>query len=123
MKLTSIPQLARNANRLREILTILSKYGLADWASRLEIDRVKDLFKSKDGTGLTERSHESRIRMALTELGTTYIKFGQMLSTRADLVGPELAKELSELQSGAPADSPAAARATVEAELGQPLAE
>ncbi len=123
MKLTSIPQLARNANRLREILTVLSKYGLADWVSRLDIERAKDLFKSRDGTGLAHQSHESRIRLALTELGTTYIKFGQMLSTRADLVGPELAKELSTLQEGAPADPPQAARATVEAELGQPLAE
>src|SRR5262249_9658783 len=123
MKLTSIPQLARNANRLREILTILSKYGLADWVSRLEMDRVKDLFKSKDGTGLTEMSHESRIRRALTELGTTYIKFGQMLSTRADLIGPELANELSLLQEGAPSDPHGVARSTVESELGQPLAE
>src|SRR5207248_2388873 len=123
MKLTSIPQLARNANRLREILTILSKYGLADWLSRLETERFKDLFKGRDGTGLAALSHESRIRLALTELGTTFIKFGQMLSTRADLIGPELAKELSALQSDAPADPPAAVRAAVETELGQPLDE
>lgn len=123
MKLTSIPQLARNVNRLREIITVLSKYGLADWLSRLESERIKDLFKGKDGKALSELSHEARIRRALTELGTTYIKFGQMLSTRADLVGPELADELSALQAAAPADPPAVARATVEAELGQPLAE
>lgn len=121
MKLTAIPQFARNANRLREILTILSKYGLADWMSRLEIERFKELLKSRDGSALTQLSHEARIRLALTELGTTFIKFGQMLSTRADLIGPALACELSALQEGAPADPPAAARATVEAELGQPL--
>lgn len=123
MKLTAIPQFARNVNRVREILTILSKYGLADWISRLELERMKDFFKSRDGTGLAQLSHESRIRLAITELGTTFIKFGQMLSTRADLIGPALAKELSHLQSDAPADSPAVTRATVEAELGQPLSD
>lgn len=123
MKLSSIPQFARNANRLREILTILSKYGLADWVSRLELDLVKGLFKGRDGQGLTELSHERRIRLALTELGTTFIKFGQMLSTRADLIGQSLAKELTALQADAPADPPEVVRATVEAELGQPLKE
>ncbi len=121
--LTSIPQFARNVNRLREILTVLSKYGLADWISRLDIDIVKSWIKGRDGAGLTGMSHESRIRLALAELGTTFIKLGQMLSTRADLIGPALAKELSALQEDAPADSFEAARGIVESELGQPLAE
>src|SRR5947209_6030349 len=121
--LASIPQFARNANRLREILTILSKYGLAGWINRLDIDFMKGWLKGRDGVGLAQLSQESRIRLALTELGTTFIKLGQMLSTRADLIGPALAKELSQLQAGAPADPPEAARAMVEAELGQPLKE
>jgi ubiquinone biosynthesis protein len=121
MKLSTLPQFARNANRLREILTILSKYGLADWVSRLDFDLVKGFFKAKDGQGLADLSHETRIRLVLTELGTTFIKFGQMLSTRADLVGPKLAQELSELQSSAPADPPHVVRVTVVAELGQPI--
>ena len=123
MKLSTLPQFARNANRLREILTILSKYGLADWVSRLDLDIVKGLFKAKDGQGLTDLSHEKRIRLVLTELGTTFIKFGQMLSTRADLVGPKLAQELSALQSSAPADPPHTVRAMVVDELGQPIDE
>ena len=63
---------------------------------------------------------EARIRLALTELGTTFIKLGQNLSTRADLVGPALAQELSALQSDTPADSPEAVRRTVESELERP---
>src|SRR4030095_3004131 len=98
MKLTSIPQFARNANRLREIVTILSKYGLADWMSRLDIDFVKKLFKGRDGTGLADLSRETRIGLALHDLGTTFIKLGQLLSTRPDLIGPGLARELSSLQ-------------------------
>lgn len=123
MKITAIPHFARNANRLREILTILSKYGLADWLSNIELETVKGLFKGRDGKLLTEQSHETRIRLALTELGTTFIKLGQILSTRADLVGPALADELSCLREGAPADPPTRVRATVQAELGQDIDE
>src|SRR5438270_10600007 len=104
MKLTSIPQFARNANRLREIVTILSKYGLADWISRLDLDFAKGLFKGRDGAGLADLTRETRIRLALIDLGTTFIKLGQMLSTRPDLVGAKLANELSALQDNAPAD-------------------
>jgi ubiquinone biosynthesis protein len=123
MKLTTIPQFARNANRLREILTILSKYGLADWVSRLDFEFAKSLFKGRDGPGLTELTRESRIRRALQELGTTFVKVGQLLSTRPDLVGPELARELTALQDNVPADPPATVRTTIESELGQPLEE
>src|SRR5262245_17357906 len=123
MKLTSIPQFARNANRLREIITILSRYGLADGISRLDLDFAKGLFKNAQGSGLAELTPETRIRLALTDLGTTFIKLGQMLSTRADLVGPSLAKELGQLQADAPADPPEVVRAILEAELGRPIKE
>jgi ubiquinone biosynthesis protein len=121
MKLTTLPHLARNANRVREILTVLSKYGLADWVSRLDLDFAKGLFKGRDGAGLAELTRETRIRLALNDLGTTFVKLGQLLSTRPDLIGPALAKELSKLQDNVPADSPGAVRATIERELGQPL--
>ena len=64
-----------------------------------------------------------RLRGALTELGTTFIKFGQMLSLRPDVVGEDVANELSKLQASVPPDPPGAAQATVEAQLGKPLAE
>jgi ubiquinone biosynthesis protein len=123
MHLTSLPKYARSANRLREIFTILSKYGLADWVSRLHVGFVRGLFKGPEGQGLTELTHERRIRLTLTELGTTFIKFGQMLSTRGDLIGPELAAELTALQADAPADPPRIVRSTIESELGAPLEE
>jgi ubiquinone biosynthesis protein len=61
--------------------------------------------------------------MAMTDLGTTFIKLGQVLATRPDLVGPEVAHELSYLQSGTPADPPEVAMATVEKELARPISE
>lgn len=123
MRLTAIPQLARNVNRLREVVTILSKYGLADWISRLEIGFAGGILKSAEGHRLIDQSHETRVRLALTELGPTFIKLGQVLSTRADMVGPELARELTKLQDAAPADTFPAVRQAIEAELGQPLKE
>ncbi|MDF1856299.1 2-polyprenylphenol 6-hydroxylase [Pseudooceanicola sp.] len=60
---------------------------------------------------------------ALTALGPAYIKFGQILSTRPDLVGDDLALQLRILQDKLPPFPNAAARSAVEAELGHPLAE
>ena len=52
MKITTIPQLYRNLNRAVEVLTVLSKYGLANWISRLDVEFAKDLFKTRDGASL-----------------------------------------------------------------------
>ncbi|MCP4687061.1 MAG: AarF/ABC1/UbiB kinase family protein, partial [Desulfobacterales bacterium] len=120
MKLKSLPQFTRNAKRFSEIVSILGKYGLAYWITEQNPDFIKDLFKSSDGLRLSEMTQDARIRMAMTELGATFIKLGQMMSTRADLVGPSLAGELAELQSDTPADPPEVVRRTVESELGKP---
>jgi ubiquinone biosynthesis protein len=117
----SIPQLYRNVRRWTEILSVLSKYGLADWLSRLNIDILKDQLKSSSGGSLARESHHTRIRLALNELGPTFIKLGQLLSTRPDLIGGDLATELQKLQTQVTPDDFEYIRATVETELGQPL--
>ncbi|MBN1590090.1 MAG: AarF/ABC1/UbiB kinase family protein [Pirellulales bacterium] len=123
MKISSIPQLYRNLNRWREILSVLSKYGLANWIGRLGPDFAKDLLKASDGQAIARHSWEMRVRLALLELGPTFIKLGQILSTRPDLVGVELATELEHLQSDVPADPPEAAKKLIEQELGRPVDE
>jgi ubiquinone biosynthesis protein len=62
-----------------------------------------------------------KVARALTELGPSFIKLGQFLSTRADLLGEQLAADLSELQDRLPPFSSAEARRTIEAELGLPV--
>ncbi len=121
MKITTIPQIYRNVNRLREILAVLSKYGLADGISRLNLDFAKGLLKNRDGAALARHTREERIRMALEDLGPTFIKLGQILSTRPDLIGAKLARELQKLQDDVPADPPEVVREIVEQELGQPI--
>lgn len=61
---------------------------------------------------------ESRISRALASLGPSYIKLGQFLSTRADVIGPELAKDLSHLQDRLPPFSMKEARRAIEESLG-----
>ena len=64
-----------------------------------------------------------KLARALTELGPTFIKLGQFLSTRSDLLGDQLAADLSELQDSLPPFSSAQARATVAVELGRSVDE
>ncbi len=121
MKITTIPNVYRNVNRWGEILAILSKYGLADWVSRFDLALVKGFLKNRDGEKLAHLSRETRIRMAIEELGPTFIKLGQILSTRPDQVGMPLAQELQKLQTNVACDSPRVVRETIESELERPL--
>ncbi|WP_234824281.1 ABC1 kinase family protein [Bremerella cremea] len=121
MRLTNIPQLYRNMNRWTEIVSVLSRYGLADWIQRFHFDFAKNLFKDRDGELLARYTGEARIRMALEDLGPTFIKLGQILSTRPDIVGVDLAEELKKLQAETPADPPEQVRQLIESELGQPV--
>jgi ubiquinone biosynthesis protein len=121
MKISSIPQIYRHLARWREIFSVLSKYGLADWISRLDLEFAKEFFKDAGGEALARQSHESRVRLALNELGPTFIKLGQVLSTRPDLVGVLLATELQHLQDETRADLASYVRGTIESELKQPL--
>ena len=119
--LATIPHLARNARRFKEIIGVLAKYGLVEFLAFTDSSLLKDVLTSPAGASLTTLRREERLRLALSELGATCIKVGQILSTRADLVGPEVAAELSRLRADTPPDPPQAVRATIEAELGAPL--
>ena len=123
MKLGALAQFSKNAQRFGEIVGILVKYGLANWIKENDPQYVKDLLKSSKGEQISAMSPEVRLRMALTELGTTFIKLGQILSTRADLIGPDMAEELTKLQADVPPDDPEVVGQTVENELGRPLEE
>lgn len=121
MRISSIPQIYRHLNRWREILGVLSKYELATWIGRVGPDFAKDLLKDRGGSSIARAGWERRVRNAMAELGPTFIKLGQVLSTRPDLVGVALADELSNLQKNVPGDPPEAVRRTIETELDGPL--
>lgn len=94
--------------RSREIALILSRYGLG-----YLVDRV-------DPRASSDTAPE-RLRLALEELGTTFVKLGQLLSTRSDLVPPAYQTELAKLQDAAPPVAGDVVEALVVEELGGPL--
>jgi ubiquinone biosynthesis protein len=123
MDLSSLARGPRTAGRLAHIIAILCKYSLADWLRAVNVRPVRKFLTGFDGQPIAGLPTEVRIRMALTEMGVTFIKLGQILSTRPDIVGPALAQELSSLQDDTPADAPERVRAVVEAELHRPIKE
>ncbi len=123
MKIEPLARLERHAKRLGEIAAVLGKYGLADLFGGFDYPWLNNRLRSADGQVLSDLTTPARVRMAMTELGTTFIKLGQMLSTRPDLVGAEMAGELAELQSNVPAEPVESARAILLEDLGQPAEE
>lgn len=123
MKLSSIPQIYRHVGRWTEIVAVLSKYELGAWIGRLGPDFAKDLLKTRGGEAIARQPWETRLRTAMGELGATFVKLGQILSTRPDLVGVRLAEEFQQLQDNVPADPPELVRKFVEADLGHTLEE
>lgn len=118
MKITAIPQLYRNLKRWREILAVLRRYGLADWLTQFQLP-FRDALKDPGGVPLSKYTREQRVKMALTDLGPTFIKLGQVLAARPDLVGPSLAEELKSLRASVPPDSIEQVRETLRQELGE----
>ena len=123
MKIEPLARLERHAKRLGEIAAVLGKYGLADLFGGFDYPWLNKRLLSADGQVLSDLTTPARVRLALTELGTTFIKLGQMLSTRPDLVGAQMAAELAELQANVPAEPVEIARAIILADLGQPVEE
>lgn len=126
--LVKIPQTFRNLQRLREILGVVAKYGFGDLIARLNIDTTlqaaRNLLRSRQHQReIVRHSPEARIRMALEELGPTFIKLGQILATRPDLIPMDLIHELRRLQDNVPPFASTEARRQVEAELDTPLPE
>jgi ubiquinone biosynthesis protein len=120
VKIEALSRLERNTRRVGEIIGVAAKYGLADWFKGWDYSWIQSRIKSFDGQRIPDLKREERVRLALMELGPTFIKLGQMLSTRPDLVGPDMAEELAHLQTATAADSEETVRATIEAELGKP---
>jgi ubiquinone biosynthesis protein len=120
MKTGTIKRLGENTRRVREIIGTFAKYGLAGWFKGWHPSWVADQLKAPDGRRISEIRVEERVRLIFTELGPTFIKLGQMLSTRPDFVGAEMARELAHLQTSVAADPPDMVRNMIAAELGQP---
>jgi ubiquinone biosynthesis protein len=108
---------ARRRHREREIAHVLTRHGLHFLAGILSLE-------PRGGHGDLELEHFAaaavparELRVALEELGPTFMKLGQLLSTREDLLPPAYTRELAKLQDATPAAPADAIRETVESEL------
>lgn len=119
MELNPLAKHQRDIGRVAEIVTVLARYGLANWLRGIPWDWFQQFFKGPQGDVIADTPIAVRLRMVLTELGPTFIKLGQVLSTRPDLVGHDIAEELSKLQSQTPPDAPEVVRALIISELGE----
>jgi ubiquinone biosynthesis protein len=118
----------RTIRRYRTILGVLIKYGFGHFVEQLNIDYYLELGKrfvtlDKIPKDLERLSQPQRLRLAMEELGPTFIKLGQLLSTRPDVLGSEYIQEFSKLQDKVPAVSFEEINAQIQQELGYPAEE
>lgn len=117
-------RLIRNIGRTSEIVTVLLNHGFSDLVGRIGLRSVwYRLFHRKSREPFHHVKLVERIRLTLESLGPTYIKFGQVMSTRPDLVPPEMLAELKKLQERVPPFSTDQAVERLETELGRPVSE
>jgi ubiquinone biosynthesis protein len=101
--------------RERHIAEVLVKQGLTQLAGVLSLNGIASCRHIGDGTDAVAPRN---LRLALEELGPTFVKLGQMLSTRGDLLSPAYLAELAKLQDAAPPVEAAVVQRTIEQELG-----
>ena len=110
-------------NRFKEISFTLIKYGFGDLLARLDLPERIKITRPAPKSVRQEESTWKRIRYVLTELGPTFVKFGQLLSLRTDLLPPDLASELSRLQDDVQAEDWEAISTQIEKSLEHPVDE
>lgn len=100
--ITAIGRTYRHVQRYRQILSSLFKYGFGDLIDSLKIEQYLDLGLQMISMAPADRvealSQAARVRLLLEELGPTFLKLGQILSTRPDLLPLAYLQELSKLQ-------------------------
>jgi len=106
--------------RLRKIAAVLLRHGLGHLVDRLGLS-------GRTGKGESPKeevlrlSEAERVRMALEELGPTFVKFGQVMSLRSDVLPDSLIVELKKLQDAVPPFPVDKAKDAIRAELGSPV--
>jgi len=124
----NISQKIHNVNRIRQIFQVLVKYGFGYIVNFLNEEYAKLTGKQvleKVKVQKTDLFHQPlplRIRKIFEELGTTFIKLGQVLSTRPDLIPVQFCKEFEKLQDEAPRLDFAVIEKQIESELNAPVA-
>ncbi len=129
MDIFRIDRTYRNIRRYRQIVSVFIKYGFGGLLEQLNLDYYLALSKSLftfqriKRDDLIRFSKAERMRLALEELGPTFIKLGQLLSTRPDIVPDDILVELRKLQDKVPGFSFQEAKSLIENSIELPLDE
>jgi ubiquinone biosynthesis protein len=114
-------------NRYWKVVKVLVKHGFGELITRLRLwghTNIEEMiFRHRHEISPTPRTPPVRLRLAMEELGPTFVKLGQMLSTRPDFIPPDFIAELEKLQSQVAPLSSQVARQLIESELGRPIDE
>lgn len=125
--MTKIKETYKNIKRSREIVKVLIKHGLGYVFDMPQMEKYLELgnkfFPKKEEAKLEKYTFEERVRLALEELGPTFIKLGQVLSTHPDIASPGLIAELSKLQDKITTLPTEIIKKQIERELKQPVEE
>ena len=92
----------KNLRRYKQIADVLVKYGFNFFVEKLIEKKLVPLWIIKKPVVTVDLSPGKRLRLVFEELGPTFIKLGQILSTRADIISEDILQELSNLQDNAP---------------------
>jgi ubiquinone biosynthesis protein len=113
----------KNLQRFREIVQVLLRHGFYEIVDQVGLTSYLSLpMRAIRREGVERRvSAPERVRMVLEELGPTFIKLGQILSTRPDVLPPAYVRELSKLQDSAPPIPVEEVKQVIEEELGWPV--
>ena len=97
----------RNAARLRTIASVFARYGFQNVVERIRLERFLGRFVGRfvverlSGIDADQYTPAERLRMAFEELGPTFVKLGQLLATRPDLIPEEFVEEFKRLHDQA----------------------
>ncbi|MCG8511005.1 MAG: AarF/ABC1/UbiB kinase family protein, partial [Rhodospirillales bacterium] len=124
----SVSRTLRGTRRAAEVISVLARYGLEQALTESGIIRLIErgqawISSEPVPTETREQPVEVRLRMVLEELGPTFIKLGQILSTRPDLIPPRFANEFRKLQAECPTISYEKVRERLDEEFGERLNE
>ena len=114
-------QAVKNVQRLGQMIAVFKKYGFMDVVDRLNLGKFLPSKKSETAEKIAEYSPQKRLRLAFEELGPTFVKLGQLLSTRSDLLPESYIEEFTHLQDQVQPLSFDVVASVIEAELGKKL--
>ncbi len=118
-----IGQAVKNVQRLRQILGVFAKYGFADVVIRMDLGKFLPSRLASFAESQAEISTQERLRKSFEELGPTFVKLGQLLSTRSDLLPEPFIEEFTKLQDNVQPLSFEIVKESIEKELHKKLEE